>query len=220
MLELKRPHAVLFDMDGLLLDSERVALDCFEESALELGLPWDRAFALTLVGITARESDRMMLRKFGEDFPVELHRQRFSELYEAAIASGAIALKPFVRELLDYLERAQIPCAVATSTQRVRAEVKLHRTQILPYFKVLACGDEVTRGKPAPDIFELAARRIGAEARDCLVLEDSNPGIRAAVSASLRAVMVPDLLKPDADVRRYGVPVVDSLKDVLVALMQ
>jgi HAD superfamily hydrolase (TIGR01509 family) len=220
MLKLVRPRAVIFDMDGLLLDSERIALECFETSARELGLPWDREFALSLVGITARESDRMMHKAFGEEFPVEQHRQRCSELYDEAIRTGAIVLKPFARELLDYLNRAQIPCAVATSTQRVRAEVKLHRTQILPCFKALACGDEVTRGKPAPDIFELAARRVGVEPRDCLALEDSNPGIRAAVSASMPAVMVPDLLTPDADVRRYGVPVVDSLKDVLVALMQ
>lgn len=220
MLKLAPVRAVLFDMDGLLLDSERVALDCFEKSALELGLPWRREFALSLVGITARESDRMMQLEFGEEFPVERHRLRFSELYEAAIRAGEITLKPFARELLDYLERAQIPCAVATSTQRTRAEVKLLRAGILPFFKALACGDEVTRGKPAPDIFELAARRLGVEPRDCLVLEDSNPGIRAAVSASMRAVMVPDLVKPDADVRRYGVPVVESLKYVLVGLMQ
>jgi HAD superfamily hydrolase (TIGR01509 family) len=220
MLNIVRPRVVVFDMDGLLLDSERVALALFEQAARELGAPWDDALALSLVGISARDSDRMIVKAFGEDFPIDAHRRRFGELYDKAIASGAIQTKPFVRELLDYLGEVQIPCVVATSTKRTRAEVKLHKTRLLPYFKALACGDEVVRGKPAPDIFELAAGRAGVEPRDCLALEDSNPGVRAAVSAGMCAVMVPDLLRPDADIRRYGVPVVDSLKDVLVALMQ
>lgn len=220
MLRLACPRAVIFDMDGLLLDSERVALSCFAQSADELGITWNEAFALRLVGVSAKASDRLMRDTFGPDFPVELHRQRFTELYDAAIRAGAISIKPFARELLEYLNRMQIPCAIGTSTQRTRAELKLHRAKLLECFQAFAFGDEVTRSKPAPDLFELAARRLGVEPRDCLVLEDSSTGIRAAISASMNAVMVPDLVAPDADVRRYGVPVADSLKDVLVALMQ
>lgn len=219
MLQLTRPRAVIFDMDGLLLDSERVALRFFEQAATELGAPWSAEVGLSMVGLNSRDSNGLILKAFGDDFPIDALRERFGELYEAAIAAGDIPLKPYVRELLDHLEAARIPCAVATSTRRTRAEAKLARVHLLPRFQALACGDEVSRGKPAPDIYELAARRIGVEPRDCLALEDSNAGIRAAVSASMAAVMVPDLLRPDADIRRYGVPVVESLKDVLVALM-
>lgn len=218
MLSLIRPRAVIFDMDGLLLDSERVALACFAEAARALGAPWSEAMGLSLVGLNARDSDRLIARAFGEDFPLQQLREGFGERYDEKVRSGAIPLKPWVRELLDYLEAARIPRAVATSTHRTRAEAKLARTLLLPRFDALACGDEVVRGKPAPDIFELAASRLGVEPRDCLALEDSNAGIRAAVSASMQAVMVPDLLQPDADIRRYGVMVADSLKDVLVAL--
>ncbi len=218
MLNIARPKALIFDMDGLLLDSERVALSCFEEAAKQLGAPWTRELALSLVGRSARDCDHLIAQAFGEGFPLEALRERFSALYDGKVAAGDIPLKPWVRELLDWLVAARIPRAVATSTFRKRAEAKLARTLLLPYFDALACGDEILRGKPAPDIYELAAQRLGVEPRDCLALEDSNVGIRAAVSASMKAIMVPDLLEPEADIRRYGVPVVPSLKDVLIAL--
>jgi len=220
MLNLSPPQAVIFDMDGLLLDSERVALACFEQAACELGAPWTPELGLSLVGLNARDSDRIIATAFGEEFPHERLRERFSELYDGKVAIGDIPLKPWVGELLDYLEAARIPRAVATSTHRVRAEAKLARVHLLARFNALACGDEIIRGKPAPDIYELAAARLGVEPRSCLALEDSNAGIRAAVSASMPAVMVPDLLQPAADIRRYGVPVVESLKDVLIALQR
>lgn len=217
-LTLTRPEAVIFDMDGLLLDSERVALDLLAQAAGSLSLPWQAEVGLSMVGLNSRDSDALMLNAYGADYPVADLRQRFGELYEAAIADGLIEPKPYVRELLARLEAQRIPCAVATSTRRTRAEAKLIRAHLMPHFKALACGDEVTRGKPAPEIFELAARRIGAQPTKCLVLEDSNAGVRGAVAASMKVVMVPDMLRPDADIRRLGVPVVDSLREVLAAL--
>ncbi|GAA5164435.1 HAD family phosphatase [Viridibacterium curvum] len=217
-LQLRRPEAIIFDMDGLLLDSERVSLALFAQAAQELGVRWDAAVGLQMVGLNSRDSNGILLKAFGEDYPVDALRERFGELYEATITAGGIPCKPFVRELLARCEALRIPCAVATSTRRVRAEAKLIRAQLMPHFKALACGDEVVRGKPHPEIYELAASKIGAQPSRCLALEDSNAGVRAAVSASMQTVMVPDLLKPDLDIRRLGVPVVDSLKHVLVAL--
>lgn len=217
VLHLPRPQAVIFDMDGLLLDSERIALAYFAQAAQEIGAPWSEALGLDMVGRTPQDSDAMLRKAFGEDYPLDGLRERFDALYEAAIHSGSIPLKPFVRELLAYLGAASIPCAVATSTHRIRAEAKLSRCHLRESFQILACGDEVVRGKPAPDIFELAAARLGVEPGKCLALEDSNAGVRAAVSANMTAVMVPDVLRPDPDIRRYGVPCVESLKDVLVA---
>lgn len=206
-------------MDGLLLDSERIALAIMAGVAEEKGFVWDQGVGLSMIGLNSRDSDRLLLNAWGPEFPLEAVRERFGILYEAAIQAGEIPIKPFVSELLDYLEAVQIPCAVATSTRRSRAEAKLGRLRLLPRFRALACGDEVSRGKPAPDIFELAAARLGVEPRDCLALEDSNAGVRAAVSANMKVVMVPDLLEPEADIARYGVACVSSLKDVLVALM-
>ncbi|PAS94400.1 MAG: hypothetical protein CGU28_09005 [Candidatus Dactylopiibacterium carminicum] len=220
MFTLSLPRAVIFDMDGTLLDSERVALDCFAQAAQAIGAPWREEVGLSLVGLNARDSDRRILAAFGEDFPIAALRHAFDERYEDAIVRGAIPLKPYVRELFDYLDARRIPCAVATSTRRTRAETKLARAGLLPRFRALACGDEVRHGKPAPDIFELAARHLGVEPRHCLALEDSNAGVRSAVSASMPVVMLLDLLRPDADICRLGVACADSLKDVLLALQR
>lgn len=218
ILHLERPEAVIFDMDGLLLDSERIALALHARAAEELGIPWEYATGLSMVGLNSRDSAGILTQRFGADYPVTQLYERFGTLYENAITHGEIPLKPFVRELLHRLEALRIPCAVATSTRRVRAEAKLTHAQLLPQFKALACGDEVTRGKPHPEIFELAARRLGAEPSRCLALEDSNAGVRGAISANMKAVMIPDLLKPDADIRRLGVQVAESLRDVIAAL--
>ncbi|MDB5801191.1 MAG: hypothetical protein JWL63_2130 [Rhodocyclales bacterium] len=217
-LHITRPDAVIFDMDGLLLDSERQALALLAQAAQALDIRWDHAVGLQMVGLNSRDSDGILLGAFGADYPVEALRERFGELYEAAIVAGDIPPKPFARELLMRLEALRIPCAVATSTRRSRAEAKLHRAQFMQHFKAMACGDEVLRGKPHPEIYELAASRLGVEPSRCLALEDSNAGVRAAVSANMQVVMVPDLLRPDAGIRMLGVPAVSSLKDVLVAI--
>jgi HAD superfamily hydrolase (TIGR01509 family) len=217
-LSLTQPGAVIFDMDGLLLDSERVLMEVQERVFAELGLEWRREECMKAVGLSAADSDELWMKVYGPDHPIDLVRTRCTELYEEAIHTGAIPTKPFVRELLDHLDALRIPRAVATSTVRFHAEAKLARTHLLPRMNALACGDEVMRCKPAPDIFELAAARLGVQARDCLVLEDSNTGVRAAVAASMQVVMVPDLVRPDPDIRRLGVPCAESLKDILVAL--
>lgn len=217
-LHLTRPEAVIFDMDGLLLDSERVSLALHAQAARSLGIAWSDEIGLQTIGINSTETDHIFLKAFGADYPVASLHQRFGELYEASIVAGDIPLKPFVRDLLMRLDALRIPCAVATSTRRTRAEAKLHHAHLIQHFKAMACGDEVLRGKPHPEIYELAASRLGIEPSRCLALEDSNAGVRSAVSANMQVVMVPDLVKPDAGIRMLGVPTVSSLKDVLVAI--
>ncbi|MDQ7990442.1 MAG: HAD family phosphatase [Candidatus Dactylopiibacterium sp.] len=212
------PRAVVFDMDGLLLDSERIALACFEQAARALGAPWREEVGLSLVGLNARDSDRLIATAFGADFPLEALRCDFGARYDACVAAGGIPLKPGVEELFEALRGWGIPCALATSTHRARAEAKLARAGLLPGFRASACGDEVRHGKPAPEIYELAARRLGVAPAGCLALEDSNAGIRAALAAGMRAIMVPDLLAPAPDVRAAAVPVMASLHEVRLSL--
>ena len=207
-------HAVIFDMDGLLLDSERVALATVAEAAAELGVVWRYEVGLAMVGLNSRDSDAIVRQHLGDDFPVAELREGFGRIYEAHIAAGRIPLKDGVLELFDLLDALPLARAVATSTRRSRAEPKLAAVGLLPRVHGMVCGDEVSRGKPAPDIFLAAAAKLGVAVENCLVLEDSNAGVRGALAAGTRVVMVPDLLQPADDLRAARVPVAASLHDI------
>ncbi|MCZ4304805.1 HAD family phosphatase [Zoogloeaceae bacterium G21618-S1] len=207
-------RAVVFDMDGLLLDSERIAYDIGRQVSLDLGIPWTHEVAMQMIGLNSREHEPLLKGAFGNDYPLDAHRAEFGLRYEAVIATGSIPLKPGVLELFDALEAAGLPRAVATSTRRSRALPKLNAVGLLDRVQIVVAGDEVARGKPAPDIFLAAAERLGQRPADCLALEDSNAGVRAARDAGMRVVMVPDLLTPGDDIRASGILVVDSLLDI------
>lgn len=205
-------------MDGLLLDSERVALSIVAEAAADLGQPWHPDVGLAMVGLNSRDSDAIVRQHLGQDFPVDALREAFGVRYEAAIDAGRIPAKTGATELLDLLDELGLPRMVATSTRRSRAEAKLAAVDLLHRFAGLVCGDEVARGKPDPEIFLTAAQRLNTPPATCLVLEDSNAGIRGALAAGMIAVMVPDMLEPAEDVRAAGIRLANSLHDVRHAL--
>lgn len=206
-----RLEGVIFDMDGLLLDSEQIAYDIGRQVSLDLGIPWTREIALQMVGLNAREHEILLKGAFGQDYPLEAHRAEFGRRYEAVIAAGGIPLKPGVHALFDALDAAGLPRGVATSTRRSRALPKLESVGLLVRITTVVAGDEVPRGKPAPDIYLAAAARLAVRPEACLALEDSNAGVRAALAAGMRVVMIPDLLAPADDIRAAAIPVVPSL---------
>jgi beta-phosphoglucomutase-like phosphatase (HAD superfamily) len=154
-------HAVIFDMDGLLLDSERVALATVAEAAAELGVAWRHEVGLALVGLNSKDGPAVIRQHLGEDYPTAELYDTFGRLYEVAIAEGRIPLKGGVTALFDVLDALGLGRVVATSTRRSRAEPKLAAVGLLPRVHGMVCGDEVSRGKPAPDIFLAAAARLG-----------------------------------------------------------
>lgn len=195
---LRRPHAVIFDMDGLMLDTERLAPRAWMDAAEALGVEFDLALTQPMVGRNFRDCASIIADHYGAHFPTGELMKAWHVAYDAIVEREGIALKPGLLELLDWLELESIPKAVATSTRRDRAQAKLAHTALLTRFSALVGGDEVVRGKPAPEIFLAAAARLGQPAAGCIVLEDSEPGVRAALAAGMIPIMVPDMHPPSA----------------------
>ena len=212
---LSRPDAVIFDMDGLMLDTEPLAARAWGEAAAGLGVGFDMALAQAMIGRNFADCSAMLRAHYAAPYPVDALLAGWHAVYDAIVEREGLALKPGVHELLGWLEGNAIKRAVATSTRRERAVSKLERTALLPRFHQIVGGDEVARGKPAPDIYVEAARRLSANAASCLVLEDSEPGVRAAFAAGMLPIMVPDLHPPSADLAALDLIVLPTLHDVL-----
>lgn len=213
-----RPAAVIFDMDGLMLDTERLAPRAWVEAAAALDVEFDLALTQPMVGRNFRDCQAIIVDRYGDDYPTAELMHAWHAAYDAIVAREGIAVKPGLLDLLAWLEDEGIPKAVATSTRRDRALAKLELTALAPRFAALVGGDEVARGKPAPDIFLAAAQRLGAAPLRCLVLEDSEPGVRAALAAGMTPIMVPDLHAPSADLAALAPLVLDSLAQVAAHL--
>lgn len=192
----RRPQAVIFDMDGLMLDTEPLAARAWIDAAQALGVPFDEAVNPRLIGRNFPDCRTIIGEHHGDGYPVDELMRAWHGAYDAIVEREGLAFKPGLLELLAWLEATAIPKAVATSTRRSRAEAKLARTGLLPRFATLVGGDEIARGKPAPDIFLEAAARLAVDPAACTVLEDSEPGMRGAIAAGMAAIMVPDLLGP------------------------
>ncbi|MEO1292239.1 MAG: HAD family phosphatase [Pseudomonadota bacterium] len=198
-----RPAAVIFDMDGLLLDTERVARDAFAETCAGHGLLPPPGFFERMVGLNNAASRRVLAEFLGNAASPELFEKRWDDACDRVLARG-MPVKTGVETLLAALAEASVPLAVATSTRESRALWKLREAGLHAYFDRLAFGDEVAAGKPAPDIFLLAAARLNAAPATCIAFEDSLNGVLAANAAGMRVVHVPDQVPPCARSRAAG----------------
>lgn len=204
---------VIFDMDGLLLDSERPVRDAWLAETRTRGYSLDPATYLEAVGRSNRDTREIFCRHFGTDFPFDEICSRVQAILEQNVERSGYALKDGAIELLEYLASRSVPCLVATSTERPEARARLLKAKILSYIHEISGGDEVSRGKPEPDLFLLAAKKQGVAPHQCLVLEDSEFGARAAHAAGMEVIVVPDLKEPPQDVRDFSLGIFPSLRE-------
>ncbi len=207
-----RPQAVIFDMDGLMLDSERALLGCLAQAGAEAGHALPEAFLLSLIGSSDIATRHAIAGRIGTDAVDALLHGSYAR-YDDVVAAG-VPHRPGIIDLLDTLVAHGVPRAVATSTQRPLALRKLETAGLLRYFEHVATSSDVAHAKPAPDIYLLAARKLGVDPAHCLALEDSPTGVRAALAAGMSVIQIPDLLEPDESVRALGHRIAASLHDV------
>jgi HAD superfamily hydrolase (TIGR01509 family) len=210
-------QAVVFDMDGLLVDSETMFRDAMMHVANAHGRELPMSVFLRMVGMPGDQSRAVSVAHFGPDFPIDAFNEAVWD-YARQRHEAGVALKPGVTEILDHLDALDLPCAVATSSSHAVVEAQLGRKGLLPRFRTVVAAGDYARGKPHPDPFLTAAQRLGVDAAGCAALEDSHNGVRAAHAAGMMTVMVPDLLAPTEEMRRLCVAVVGSLHDVRAML--
>jgi len=205
--------AAVFDMDGLLLDSERPIRDAWLSAAAELGAPLTEADYLSVVGRNEREGNARLLEVFGRNAALLAATRRHADaLIAERFGTVPFDVKPGALRLLRALHRAGLPCAVASSTAHREVERRLERAGLLDFFSAVCGGDEVTRGKPEPDLYRLAIARLGLEADCCVAFEDSNHGALAALAAGLAVVVVPDLKPAEPQWQTRCLAVLGSLE--------
>ncbi|MDX1915613.1 MAG: HAD family phosphatase [Methylophilus sp.] len=206
--------AAIFDMDGLLIDSERIIMQACIQAAQRVGITYTQAEYVELIGRAGSDSTRIMVEQLGS---VENFNQVMQGL-DAILAehNHAFPLKQGALALLKHYQTNNIICGVASSSPKQHITHRLSHVDVLDYFSHLTSGQEVERGKPNPDIYLLAIQKLGLKAEACIAFEDSENGARAAIAAGLKVVVVPDLKQPSDYVRENCHQVIASLEDWII----
>lgn len=207
--------AAIFDLDGLLIDSERAIRDAWLQVARRNNVVLTEAEYLRVVGCNETDAKTILDEIFDENFSFEEARRCVAVLLSESDAAHGCEVKPGAVALLSWLRAQAVPCCVASSTRGTEVRRRLDQSALLVFFGPICGGDEVAKGKPSPDLFFLASQRLGVKPEDCLVFEDSEHGAIGALAAGMSAVIVPDLKTPSADIRASCIAVLQSLEQAL-----
>lgn len=195
--------ACIFDMDGLMFDTERVFVQAWDYAGEQLGLGKSGYMVMKTMGSNTEGCNRIWREEFGENFNVEALWRHTREYLEDYYSRNAVSPKKGLYELLAYLKDAGYKLAIASSTQRVHVERNLESANVRHYFDAVIGGDMVKKSKPEPDIYLTAAAALGIPPEECYALEDSRNGLLSAHAAGCRVIHVPDLWQPDDTVKPF-----------------
>lgn len=207
-------EAVIFDMDGVIFDSERIVLDNWIELGKIYQLDHIEEVYRRCIGTNVTKTKEILLEYYGEDFPYEEYKLETSKMFWSKCAGGIVPVKPGVFELLQYLKEKGYLIGLASSTRVGAVTKELEAVNLLSYFQELICGDMIKRSKPEPDIYLAACESLGVKPANAIAIEDSYNGIRSAHRAGMHTVMVPDLILPDDEMKQTADHIFDSLHEV------
>ena len=193
--------AVVFDMDGVLFDTERLSRDAWSVIGEKYGFAGLNEVAIECIGLNVTDIRAMMKKRFGEDFSYDIFREEEHEWVEREIEKKGIPVKVGVQEILSYLKKSGYLVGLASSTSKRSVRKHLERAGLTSYFQTVITGDMVKHSKPKPDIYLMACKELGVEPKEAYAIEDSPNGIRSAHGAGMCPIMVPDLMQPDEEMQ-------------------
>lgn len=214
----KRTDGVIFDLDGTLIDTEKLYLRFWVEAAQRLGYPMQPEHALAIRATAAVYAEPMLRRMVCPEFDYYAVRALRRELMEAYIDEHGVEPRPGMHELLSALRGRGLRIGLCTATDEPRARKYLRMVEAEAYFDAVTCASMAAKGKPAPDVYLLAAQRTGVLPQYALAVEDAPSGVRSAHAAGIRVAMVPDRDQPDEEIRAMCCAVVPSLREVLALI--
>lgn len=212
--------AVVFDMDGVLFDTEIVCMKAWMAIAEKNGLPDMEEIFPQCIGLNANDSRQIVLQAYGEDFDYPGFRQESSEWLQTYMAENGLPIKPGVPQILEWLKAAGYAIGLASSTRSSSVFRYLEQSGLKDYFSVVVTGDMVEHSKPMPDIYLMACTELGVEPEEAYAIEDSPNGIRSAHAAGMRPIMVPDMIAPDVEMQRLSFLIRKDLFEVREYLQQ
>ena len=207
--------AVVFDMDGVLFDTERVGRQSWAAAAAKFGYSDMEEVYPLCIGRNETDTAGILRDRYGEAFPLEEFRRETAVIFWQYLEENGHPHKPGVREILTYLKEKGIPIAIASSTRQEVVERHLKRAGIFEEFDRIIGGDRIVHSKPEPDIYLLACRELGVTPEEAFAIEDSYNGIRSAYRAGMRPIMVPDLLPPTDEMRKLSEVILQDLCQVI-----
>ena len=210
--------AIIFDMDGLMIDSERVTFECYQERLKDMNLTMDEEFYKTLLGKPIKGIYQRFYDVYGNDFPIENVIQDVHQLMAERFETEGVPVKKGLVELLHYLKDNNYKTIVATSSNRDRVDKILEQAKITEFFDDSICGDEVTKGKPNPEVFLKSCQKLGVNVDEAIVLEDSEAGIQASYDANIKVICIPDMKYPEKQYEEKTFKILKDLTEVTVYL--
>lgn len=210
--------AIIFDMDGLMIDSERVTFECYQERLKDMNLTMDEEFYKTLLGKPIKGIYQRFYDVYGNDFPIENVIQDVHQLMAERFETEGVPVKKGLVELLHYLKDNNYKTIVATSSNRDRVDKILAQAKITEFFDDSICGDEVTKGKPNPEVFLKSCQKLGVNVDEAIVLEDSEAGIQASNDANIKVICIPDMKYPEKQYEEKTFKILKDLTEVTVYL--
>ena len=208
-------RTVIFDMDGVLFDTERLCLDSWMAVAEQQGLKGMEEVFPKCIGLNRNDTMQVVKQAYGNDFDYTGFSILASAWFQAYTEKNGLPVKPGVEPILKWLKEAGWTVGLASSTRRGRVLEQLKQANVLPYFSVIVTGDMVEHSKPLPDIYLMACRELGVKPKEAYAIEDSPNGIRSAHAAGMRPLMVPDMIVPDGEMERLSYRIMRDLYEVL-----